>query len=294
MRKTASLHPQFQHLENANLGTGLEAVVQALHSEADKATRDHNSTLFELRVAQSAIERLKAHNQSLEEINSTLKQNIERILENQGQDTTIDTATGSLAFEASGQRYVYEQGNAQMENEPIFQQDEEVSQNHEKQCLDQLEVSQCSSDEHSYGHQSSNAHISDEARQQQQWCPEEDRQERARLGHDRSQGKPSKPRKFFQNWPKENEVIVQDLYQEKHESLKAEENSKNKQTTNKSPVADSQSSSEAVDANPAPPSSTESSDAEEEGSARDLTYISALSVRAPPFINNPSTNPESL
>ena len=270
MRKIASLHPKVWHLQNANLDTGLEAIVQALQSDADKATRDHKSTLVELRVAQSTIERLKTHNQSLEEVNLTLKRNIERILENQAQDTTIDTTAGSLAFQESGQRFAYEQGTARMENELNFQQDEEVSHNHEKQCLDQLEVSQSIFDEHSYSQQSFNDHISEEEKQQKQWWREEDR----------PQEKPTKQTNLVQADPKDNEVIEQDLEQEKHEGQKVEEDSKTKQTTNKSAMTDCQSSSDEAYANPAAASSVGSSDADEHGPARDLTYVSALSVRA--------------
>lgn len=181
-----------------------------------------------------------------------------------------------------------------MENELNFQQDEEVSKNHEKQCLDQPEVTQGSFDEHSYSQQSSNDHIFEEERQQQQEDPEEDRPERLRLGHEKPQKKPTKQRNLAQKWPQENEVIGQDLEQEKHGGLKAEENSKTKQTTNKSPMTDSHSSSDEVYVNPAVASSAGSSDVDEEDPARDLTYVSALSVRAPPFINDLSTNPVSL
>lgn len=285
--------PSVQHLQKANLDTGLVAIIQALQSEADKAARDRESTLVELRVAQSTIEQLRAHNQSLEEVNLTLKQNIERILESQAQDTTIETTAGSLAFEESDQRFRYEQEKAQTENEPNFQQDE-VSQNHEKQYIDQLEVSQSGFDEHSYSQQNFSNHLSEEERQQQQWWPKEDRPGQLRDGHDRPQAKPTKQRDVVHKWNKDNEVIVRDLDNQKHEGLKAGENSKTKQTTNKRPMSDSQSSSEDVYANPAAASSAGSSDAEEQGPTRDLTYVSALSVREPPFMKNSSTNPVSL
>lgn len=293
-RKTASLHPQVQHLQKANLDTGLETIIKVLQSEADKADRDRNSTLVKLRVAQSTIEQLIAHNQSLEEINLALKRNIERILESQAQDTTIDTTAGSLAFEESGQRFGYEKEKAQTENEPNFQQDEEVSQNHEKQCLDQLEVSQSNFDEHSYSQQNFNNHTVEEERQQQKWWPKEDRPGQPRDGPDRSQVKPIKQRDVVHTWTKDNEVIVRDLDHEKHEGLKAGDNSKTKQATNEKPMTDSQSSSEDLNANPAAASSAGSSDTEEQGPTRDLTYVSALSVREPPFMNNSSTNPVSL
>lgn len=222
-----------------------------------------------MRVAQSTIEQLKAHNQSLEEINSTLKRNIERILENQAQDTTIDTTARSLAFEESEQRFGYEQEKAQTENEPNFQLDEEVSKNHEKQFPDQPEVSQSIFDEHSYSQQNFNNHISEEERQQQQWRPKEDRPGQPRDGHHRPQEKPTKQREPVQKWTKHNEVIVEDLDHEQHEG---------------------QSSSESVLANSAPAYSAGSSDAEEQGPTRDLTYVSALSVRDPLFMNNSSTN----
>lgn len=234
-----------------------------------------------MRVAQSTIEQLKAHNQSLEEINLTLKRNIDRILENQAQDTTIDTTAGSLAFEESGKRFGYEQEKAQTENEPNFQQDEEISQNHEKQFSDQLEVSQNVFDEHSLSQQNFNHHISKEERQQQRWWPKEDRPGQLGDGHDRPQEKHTKQRDVHK-WTKDNEVIVQDLDYEKLEGLKAGENSK----TNKRPIKDSQSSCEVVYANPAAASSAGSSDAEEQGPTKDLTYVSALSVREPPFMNN--------
>lgn len=210
-----------------------------------------------MRVAQSTIEQLKAHNQSLEEINSTLKRNIERILENQAQDTTIDTTAGSLAFEESGRRSGYEQEKAQTEDEPNFQRDEEVSGNHEKHFPDQPEVSQSIFDEHSYSQQNFNNNISEEERQQQQWWPKEDRPGQPRDGHHRPQEKPTKQREAVHKY---NEVIVQDLDHEKHEG---------------------QNSSENVLANSSAASSTGSSDAEEQGPTRDLTYVSALSVREP-------------
>ncbi len=225
-----------------------------------------------MRVAQSTIEQLKAHNQSLEEINSTLKRNIERILENQAQDTTIDTTAGSLAFEESEQRFGHEKEKAQTENEPNFQRDEEVSKHYEKQFPDQPEVSQSIFDEHSYSQQNSNNHISEEERQQQQWWPKEDRPGQPRDGHNRPQEKPIKQREAVHKWTKHNEVIVQDLDHEKHEKH------------------EDQSSSESVLANSAAASSAGSSDAEEQGPMRDLTYVSALSVRGPLFMNNSSTN----
>lgn len=222
-----------------------------------------------MRVAQSTIEQLKAHNQSLEEINSTLKRNIERILENQAQDTTIDTTAGSLAFEESEQRFGYEQEKAHSVNEPHFQRDEEVSKNHEKQFPDQSEVSQCILDEHSYSQQNFNNHISEEERQLQQLWPKEDNPGQPRDGLHRPQERPTKQREAVHKWTKHNEVIVQDLDHENDEG---------------------QSSSENVLSNSAAASSAGSSDAEEQGPTRDITYVSALSVREPLFINNSSTN----
>lgn len=222
-----------------------------------------------MRVAQSTIEQLKAHNQSLEEINTTLKRNIERILENQAQDTTIDTTAGSLAFEESVQRFGYEQEKAQSENEPKCQPDEEVSKNHENQFPNQPEVSQCNFDEHSYSQQNFNNHISEEERQLQQLWPKEDNPGQLRDGHHRPQEKPTKQREAVHKWTKHDEVIVQDLDHEQDEG---------------------QSSSENVLANSAAASSVGSSDTEEQGPMRDLTYVSALSVREPLFMNNLSTN----
>lgn len=261
--------PQSRHLQQANLDIGLEAIIQAIQSESDKAARDRNSALVELRVAQSTIEQLKAHNQSLEEINSTLKRNIERILENQAQDTTIDTTAGSLAFDESEQLFGYEQEKAQSENEPNFQRDEEVSKNHEKQFPDQPEVSRSILDEHSYSQQNFNNHISEEERQPQQLWPKEDNPGQPRDRHHRPQDKPTKQREAVHKWSKHNEVIVQNLDPGKDEG---------------------QSSSENVLANSTAASSAGSSDAEEQSLTRDLTYVSALSVREPLFMNNSSTN----
>lgn len=56
-------------------------------------------------------------------------------------------------------------------------------------------------------------------------------------------------------------------------------------------MTDSQSSSEDVYADPAAASSAGSSDAEEQGPTKDLTYVSALNVREHPFMNNSNTNP---
>lgn len=178
-----------------------------------------------------------------------------------------------------------------MENELNFQHDE-VSQNLEKQCLDQPEVTRGRFHEHSYSQQSSN--IFEEERQQHQEDPEELRTERLRLGDDRPQEKPSKQRNLARKWPQENEVTRQDLEQEKRGGLKAEENSKNKETTTKSPMTDSHTSSHEVYVNPAAASSAESSAVDEQDPARDLTYISALSVRALYFVIDLSTNPVSL
>lgn len=222
-----------------------------------------------MRVAQSTIEQLKAHNQSLEEINSTLKRNIERILENQAQDTTIDTTAGSLAFEESGPLFEYELETAQTEDEPKFQRDEVVSKNHEKDFPDQPEVSQSIFDEHSYSQQNFNNHISEEERQQQKWWPKEDMPGKPRDGHHSPREKPTNQREAVHKWTKHNEVIVQDLDHEKDEG---------------------QSSSEDVLANSSAASSAGSSDAEEQGATRDLTYVSALSVREPLFMNSSSTN----
>lgn len=181
-----------------------------------------------------------------------------------------------------------------MEKELTFQNDERASQILEKECLDQLELSRSSFDEHSYSQQNFNDHISEEESQQQQWLPEEDRLEQLRVGHERHQEKPNNYRDLVQKWPKECKVIMQDLDQEKHEGLKAEENSNTRQKTKQSPMTDSQSSSEAVYAKPAVASPAGSSDADEQGPARDVTYVSALSVRPPLWINNFHTNHVSL
>lgn len=215
-----------------------------------------------MRVAQSTIEQLKAHNQSLEEINSALKRNIERILENQAQDTTIDTTAGSLAFEESEQRFGYEKEKTQLENEPNFQGDEKDSRDHEKQFPDQPEASQSIFDEYSFSRQNFNNHISEEERQLQEWSPKEEKPVQPRHGHQRSQEKPTKQRQAFEKWTKHNEAIVQDVDHQKDKG---------------------QSSSDNVLANSAAASSAGSIYAEEQSPMRDLTYVSALSVRKTPF-----------
>lgn len=212
-----------------------------------------------MRVAQSTIEQLKAHNQSLEEINATLKRNIERILENQSQDTTIDTTAGSLASEESEQRFGYEKEKTQPENEPNFQMDENDPRNHEKQVPDQPEVSQSIFDEHSYSQQDFNHHISEEERQLQQWSPKEDKPGQLKHWHQKPQEKSTKQREASHKW-------------NNHEK------------------DEGQSSRDNVLANSAAASYPGSSYAEEKGPMRDLTYVSALSVRMALFMKNSGAN----